>query len=172
MLKKLNLSIGISALSLVVFFIIKTMVLLEVYESTRFTTGAEFILLLIFAPFYIKSINDLINRKTEKLANEMTETEKFIDTSNIISKADAKGKITYVNDKFVKVSGYSLQEVLGKNHNIVNSGFHTFHHDYPQVHWSKLPELHRTKIDPYIKPEYNQNNIIVFLYKYLIKGKL
>jgi fatty acid desaturase len=62
----------------------------------------------------------------------------------------------------------------GKIYNffLVNSGYHTFHHDFPLVHWSKLPELHQTKIDPYIKPEYNQKNILIFLYRYLIKGKL
>jgi PAS domain S-box-containing protein len=125
MLKKLNLAIGVSALSLIIFFIIKSLVLLEIIDSTRETRAAEFTLLLIFAPFYIKSVRDLVTKKTEKLSNEMSEMEDFINTSNIISKADSKGKITYVNDKFIKISGYSLEEVLGKNHNIVNSGHHS-----------------------------------------------
>ena len=124
MLKKFNLFIGVSALSLVIFFIIKSLVLLEIVPSTRETRAGEFILLIVFIGFYIKSMKDLINEKTEKLSTQMSEMENFIDTSNIISKADAKGKITYVNDKFSKVSGYTLEEVLGKDHNIVNSGYH------------------------------------------------
>ena len=31
---------------------------------------------------------------------------------------------SYANDKFLKVAGYTLQEVIGKNHNVVNSGYH------------------------------------------------
>ena len=39
--------------------------------------------------------------------------------SIIISKTDLNGNITFVNDKFCEVSGYSRDELLGKNHNIV-----------------------------------------------------
>ena len=42
-----------------------------------------------------------------------------IENSNIVSKTDVKGIITFVNDEFCKISGYSCDELLGKNHNIV-----------------------------------------------------
>lgn len=42
-----------------------------------------------------------------------------VDRSSIVSKADAKGNITYVNDAFCEISGYSEEELLGKPHNIV-----------------------------------------------------
>jgi PAS domain S-box-containing protein len=41
------------------------------------------------------------------------------DDTMIVSKTDLKGKLTYFNDQFVKVSGFSEQELLGKPHNIV-----------------------------------------------------
>jgi PAS domain S-box-containing protein len=56
---------------------------------------------------------------------DIQELEDFISESAIISKADAFGKITYVNQKFTDISGYSLEEVIGKDHSIVNSGHHT-----------------------------------------------
>jgi aerotaxis receptor len=37
----------------------------------------------------------------------------------IVSKTDLKGIITYVNDHFVEVSGFTRDELIGKNHNIV-----------------------------------------------------
>lgn len=42
-----------------------------------------------------------------------------IEKSNIISKTDINGIITFVNDEFCAISGYTKDELLGKNHNIV-----------------------------------------------------
>jgi len=42
-----------------------------------------------------------------------------IEKSNIISKTDVDGIITFVNDEFCAISGYSKSELIGKNHNIV-----------------------------------------------------
>lgn len=58
--------------------------------------------------------------------------ESFIDYSVLVSKADKYGKITYVNKKFEDVSGWKLGEVIGKDHNIVNSGTHT------KKYWSNM----------------------------------
>ena len=64
-------------------------------------------------------------KESNILSDELVEFEKFVETSVIISVADSKGKIKYVNQKFTDVSGYSLEEVIGKDHNIVNSGNHS-----------------------------------------------
>jgi len=61
------------------------------------------------------------NNETQYFLNDF---ENFVDSSTLISKADKNGNITYVNEKFTDVSGWTLQEALGKNHNIVNSGTH------------------------------------------------
>ncbi|MDY0328652.1 MAG: EAL domain-containing protein, partial [Arcobacteraceae bacterium] len=42
-----------------------------------------------------------------------------IDDHGIVSKADLKGTIIYANNNFCKLSGYLLDEIIGKNHNIV-----------------------------------------------------
>lgn len=42
-----------------------------------------------------------------------------IEKSNIISRTDTNGIITFVNDEFCKISGYTKKELIGKNHNIV-----------------------------------------------------
>lgn len=49
----------------------------------------------------------------------------LLDTATLISRADKHGKITYVNCKFTEVSGWTLDDVKGKDHNIVNSGRHS-----------------------------------------------
>jgi PAS domain S-box-containing protein len=52
----------------------------------------------------------------------------------IVSETDAKGKITYANDYFMEVSGYTQEELIGKSHNIVR------HPDMPKVVFKLLWE--------------------------------
>jgi len=49
----------------------------------------------------------------------------LIDAASLISRTDAKGRIIYANEKFVEVSGWTLPELIGKDHKIVNSGIHS-----------------------------------------------
>jgi len=49
----------------------------------------------------------------------LEEYKKIVDSSNNITKTDLNGTITYVNDKFAKLSGYSKDELIGQPHNIV-----------------------------------------------------
>ena len=43
----------------------------------------------------------------------------FGDQDRLISKTDLKGVISYANDDFCRISGFSLNELIGKSHNIV-----------------------------------------------------
>jgi len=48
-----------------------------------------------------------------------------MDEHSIISITDVDGYITYANQKFVDATGFSRDELLGKKHDIVKSGFHS-----------------------------------------------
>ena len=47
-----------------------------------------------------------------------------VDAAAIFSETDLRGSITYVNQQFCSISGYSRDELLGANHRILNSGLH------------------------------------------------
>ncbi len=59
------------------------------------------------------------NRRHATLLNELSQLKDIADRSSIVSKTDINGNITYVNDKFCTISGYSREELLGKPHSIV-----------------------------------------------------
>jgi len=54
------------------------------------------------------------------------------DDATLVSTTDLKGIITEVNPEFVAISGFSEQELIGKNHNIVR------HPDMPEAAFKDL----------------------------------
>ena len=63
-----------------------------------------------------------------------------VDRHAIVSVANAAGDITYANDKFTQISGYSRSELLGHNHRILKSGEHTV--DFYNSLWQAISEGH------------------------------
>jgi PAS domain S-box-containing protein len=55
----------------------------------------------------------------------MADLKAALDESAIVSTTDQHGKITYANERFCEISGYYMEELLGQDHRILNSGYHT-----------------------------------------------
>ncbi len=51
--------------------------------------------------------------------------EEALNEHAIVSMTDADGNIIYANQKFLEISGYTLSELIGKNHRILKSGIHS-----------------------------------------------
>ena len=62
------------------------------------------------------------NHMSKKLRKNISFLDSYkmaIDETSIVSKTDPRGVITYVNELFCEISGYSKKELLGRSHNIV-----------------------------------------------------
>ncbi|MFB9844867.1 PAS domain-containing sensor histidine kinase [Mucilaginibacter ginsenosidivorans] len=80
----------------------------------------------------IQTLNEKLEKKVIERTSELESIHKVIvdykfalDSSCIVAVTDQKGVIQHVNDNFCKISKYSRAELIGQDHRIINSGFHT-----------------------------------------------
>lgn len=78
---------------------------------------------LIMAIDITREISD--EEKIKSLNKRLSDFKYALTSSAIVSITDKQGIIKYVNDNFVKISGYNRQELIGSPHSIVNSGYHS-----------------------------------------------
>jgi PAS domain S-box-containing protein len=89
-----------------------------IYSNTKVLKNEEGV------PYLMTGIaGDITARKLAEL--ELRYYKTAIDESAIVSITDVNGIITYVNDKFCEVSKYSQHELIGANHNIIKSNYHS-----------------------------------------------
>ncbi len=96
---------------------------------------------ILFYYGYLSDITSLERSKEElqktldelrKIVKEAGEYRRVLDTSYIVSTGDLSGTITSVNDYFLKLSGYTREEMIGKPHSILR------HHSVPKELYQEM----------------------------------
>ncbi|MEO1938087.1 MAG: HD domain-containing phosphohydrolase [Sulfurimonas sp.] len=93
----------------------------HIQEKTDSISITLIINVLVFMLFLIITVWLSLQLKHDIMKNVklLSEYKNAVDRSSIVSKTDKRGKITYVNNKFCLISGYTKEELIGKPHNIV-----------------------------------------------------
>ncbi|RXJ60524.1 HD domain-containing phosphohydrolase [Candidatus Marinarcus aquaticus] len=119
-------------------------IILSAYSQSDFIRKAneidsinEYLIKPVDISLLLNKINKIIQKVEAKRAHKelvklLEQYKLAVDSSSIVSKTDSKGIITYVNDVFCEISGYSKKELLGKNHNILR------HPDMPKETFKEL----------------------------------
>ncbi|MDU1843967.1 MULTISPECIES: PAS domain S-box protein [Niallia] len=93
------------------------------YESSFIIYIALFVSVLVLGGLI--GTSTLIGERIDVGTIDVRDMQHALDESAIVAFTDNNGMITYANDKFVELSKYSREELLGQNHRIVNSGHHS-----------------------------------------------
>lgn len=75
----------------------------------------------------------LQQRRAQK---EISDYRYALDQSAIVAITNQKGIILYANENFCKISKYTAAEIIGKDHRIINSGYHAS--EYIKTLWTTI----------------------------------
>ncbi len=105
-------------------------------------TGSRlWLLTLLLGGIYIAYLHHDYGRKLQKQDAALLSThqqQQVVNQHAIVSITDLEGNIRHVNDKFLQISGYRREELIGQNHRIVKSGQQGRH--FYEMMWHSLKQ--------------------------------
>lgn len=96
-----------------------------------FSVAILILLTLLIARYISNKIKQIENDKEEQI-HLLEQYRNLLDESSVVTRADKNGIITYVNEGFEKVSGYTKDEIIGKTHTVLR------HPDTPKSQFQDL----------------------------------
>lgn len=102
------------------------------YYQEQQRTAARYRIFLLLAAMLMLAYSLFVyfrlkekRQQLELALAEVSNQQHALNEHAIVSITDVRGNIIYVNDKFVKISGYSSEELIGHNHRMVKSDEHS-----------------------------------------------
>jgi len=93
----------------------------EVYSSVIFTDNLPYLHSIIIDVTLRKRVQETLTTSLKEVSSY-----KFaLDQAALVSMTDVKGKIIFANERFCSLVGYTQEELIGNNHRIIQSGYHS-----------------------------------------------
>ncbi|RYZ29540.1 MAG: PAS domain S-box protein [Chitinophagaceae bacterium] len=73
----------------------------------------------------INKLNKELEIQLQQSQTEISDYKHALDESSIVAITDQKGIIKHVNENFCQISKYLREELIGQDHRIINSGYHS-----------------------------------------------
>ena len=152
-------------------------IIVPIEQQLSWQKRGSYQLSLIFILIFLVIFYCLLRMLSKESKNKVNDVlvplknQKFaLNAHSLVSMADKHGNITYVNDKFSKISGYTKAELIGKKHSVLNSN------NQSKSYWNNMHQTvlagniwhdevrNRTKdgnyywVDTTIVPNYDTNN--------------
>ena len=106
----------IATLIMLTFFVVKTLGVFDIITHSQSVDVFEYLSVLFFMPFFFYLAWQIYtNTRREKVGRKALQD--ILDDSCLVLRADANGKINFVNELYCKTSGYKPHELLGKPFN-------------------------------------------------------
>lgn len=142
-----KIALAIAGAIMFIFFAVQTCIVFKVCKPSYFLAEFGYGCVIAFMPPFFFVVKEFLQnkrrilRQIDQQVKEMEDFQKFVEVASLVSKADKYGKITFVNKKFEEVSGWTLEEAVGKDHIIVNSD------QQEKGYWGKMYEtVHKGEI--------------------------
>ncbi|MCV6587724.1 MAG: PAS domain S-box protein [Marinobacterium sp.] len=94
----------------------------QYYQNLKLVLYSVVIALVLLIGLFILRQVEKSKRQLTELARGLEFQKMALDEHAIVSATDLQGNIVYANERFCQITGYSEQELLGKNHRIFKSG--------------------------------------------------
>jgi len=142
-----KISLVIAGIIMLTFFSVQTCIVFGLCEPSLELAKFGWGCVVFFMPPFAKVVQEFLINKARiakaltKQISDFQRFEDFVQQAAIVTKADKRAKITYVNKKFEDVAGWKSEEVVGRDHVIVNSN------TQPKKYWKGMYDtVHKGEI--------------------------